>query len=231
VRFDSALYSPWLVVATGGPSLEYPRSDLGAQFHFVGRLALPAAVPADHPAWWPDLLATTTPVVLVTQGTFNTEPGDLIGPSLEALSEEPVLVLATADVAAPANGRTAAFLPFAELLPMTDVVITNGGWGGVLEALTHGIPLIVAGGDLDKPEIAARVAWSRAGIDLHTGKPTVRAIAKAYATVSGDPSFAERARVIATELASLGGTTAAANLIDELLATGEPVRRTSSPWA
>lgn len=229
-RFDSALYSPWLVLATGGPSIEYPRSDLGAQFHFVGRLALPTVASAGHPDWWPDLLAATTPVVLVTQGTFNIDTSDLIEPALAALSTERVLVLATAEVAAPENARTAAFLPFAEVLPLTDVMVTNGGWGGVLEALAHGIPLIVAGGDLDKPDIAARVGWSRAGIDLGTGTPTPRAIAKAHAALTGDPSYAERARKIAAELASLGGASAAADLIETLLATGEPVRRASSPW-
>ena len=72
----------------------------------------------------------------------------------------------------PANARVGGFLPYAELLPRTDVVVTNGGWGGVLAALGHGIPLVVAGGDLDKPEVAASVAWAGAGMNLKTGTPT-----------------------------------------------------------
>jgi len=48
----------------------------------------------------------------------------------------------------------AAFLPYDRLLPRAAVVVTNGGWGGVLAA---GVPLVVAGGTLDKPEIARRV--------------------------------------------------------------------------
>jgi UDP:flavonoid glycosyltransferase YjiC (YdhE family) len=35
---------------------------------------------------------------------------------------------------------------------------TDGCWGGVLAALGAGVPLVVAGGTLDKPEVARRVA-------------------------------------------------------------------------
>ena len=62
--------------------------------------------------------------------------------------------------------RVAGFLPYAALLPRVDLMVTNGGWGGTLAALSHGIPLVIAGGDLDKPEIAARVAWTGAGVNL-----------------------------------------------------------------
>ena len=216
-RFELAWYSPMLVIASGTPALEYPRSDLPPTVHFVGRLPAAARPSSPLPEWWPELLATTKPVVLVTQGTFNTDTTELIQPALAALADEDAFVIATADLpfAAPANTHTAAYIPFSELLPLTDVVITNGGWGGVLESLANGIPLIVAGGDLDKPDIAARVAWSRAGIDLGTGRPTSRAIARAYAALG--ESHRERARGIQSELAG-SGAARAVDLIEQLIA-------------
>lgn len=230
--FATALYSPYLVVLTGSPSLEYPRSDLPPQFHFVGRLIAATPVSSDRPAWWPDLLATDRPVVLVTQGTFNIDPTDLLLPALDALADSGALVLGTTAGAslppAPANARLAHFLPFADVLPLTDVAITNGGWGGVLEVLSHGVPLIVAGGDLDKPEIAARVAWSGAGIDLGTGHPSTKAIARAYSRIG--PSHSARAQRIAAEFAALGGVSSAVDLVDQLGASGAPVPRQSEPW-
>jgi UDP:flavonoid glycosyltransferase YjiC (YdhE family) len=55
------------------------------------------------------------------------------------------------------------------LLPKVDVMVTNGGYGAVQRALSTGIPLVVAGNTEDKPEVAARVAWSGAGVNLRTG--------------------------------------------------------------
>ncbi|MEP6479596.1 MAG: glycosyltransferase [Rhodoglobus sp.] len=233
-RFADVLYSPWLVAATGTPSLEYPRSDLGSQFHFVGRLAAASPASTEHPDWWPDLAAAATPVVLVTQGTFNIDPGDLLEPALRGLADSGALVLGTTAGASlteiPGNARVAPYLPFADVLPLVDVAITNGGWGGVLETLSYGVPLIVAGGDLDKPEIAARVGWSGAGVDLGTGHPSDRAVARAYRRVKDTPGFSEKARAIAAELETLGGASTLADLVEGLLATGEPVRRASNPW-
>jgi UDP:flavonoid glycosyltransferase YjiC (YdhE family) len=173
--------------------------------------------------------------VLVTQGTYNIDPTDLVEPTLRALADADALVLATTararlGTAAPENARIADFLNFDDVLPLVDVAITNGGWGGVLHALSHGIPLLVAGGDLDKPEIAARVAWSGAGVDLGTGKPSERQIASALARILAEPRFAERARSIATQLRELGGPSKTVDLIEELDRTREPVRRASSPW-
>ena len=105
-------------------------------------------------------------------------------PTLEALADEPVRVVATTggrpveevldrlDGRLPANAQLAELVPYADLLPRTAVVVTNGGWGGVQQALAHGVPVVVAGASEEKPEVAARAAWSGAGIDLRTGRPS-----------------------------------------------------------
>jgi hypothetical protein len=49
-------------------------------------------------------------------------------------------------------------------------------WGGALSALSH-ILLVVAGGDLDKPEPAARVTWAGAGGNFKTGTPSAAKVA------------------------------------------------------
>jgi UDP:flavonoid glycosyltransferase YjiC (YdhE family) len=92
-------------------------------------------------------------------------------------------------------------------------MVTNGGWGGTLAALGHGIPLVIAGGDLDKPEVAARVAWAGAGVNLRTGTPRADAVRAAVWQVRGDPAYRAAARAVAAELASLGGAARAAELI------------------
>ena len=63
----------------------------------------------------------------------------------------------------PPNTYVAEYLPHDVLLPKVDVMVTNGGYGAVQRALSTGVPLVVAGDTEDKPEVAARVAWSGAG--------------------------------------------------------------------
>ena len=102
-----------------------------------------------------------------------------------ALADDDVLVVATTggpDPAPlrrglPANVRLERFVPHHLLLPHVDVMVTNGGYGGVQQALANGVPLVVAGDSEDKPEVAARVQWSGAGVNLHTGRPSPAMVA------------------------------------------------------
>jgi UDP:flavonoid glycosyltransferase YjiC (YdhE family) len=111
-------------------------------------------------------------------------------------------------------------------------MVTNGGWGGVTAALAHGIPLVVAGGDIDKPEIAARVGWSGAGIDLRTGRPTPERVRHAVRAVLSESDFAAAARRVARSFAEHDGPQEVTDLLERLVATGGPVRRVASdPWA
>ena len=97
-----------------------------------------------------------------------------------ALARDDVLVVATTGGpdpeplrrGLPANVRLERFVPHDLLLPHVDVMVTNGGYGGVQQALANGVPLVVAGDSEDKPEVAARVQWSGTGINLHTGRPS-----------------------------------------------------------
>ncbi|MCB7135808.1 glycosyltransferase [Cellulosimicrobium marinum] len=228
--FATMWYSPWLVVGAGSPGLDYPRDDLGEHVRFVGDLtddgvtAPPPDLPPDLPPWWDDVVHAEVPVVHVTQGTANVDPHDLVLPALEALAGEDVLVVVGTGHRTdplpgplPVNARVASMVPYPALLPRTAVMVTNGGFGGVLQALRHDVPLVVAGGDLDKPEIAARVAWHGAGVNLRTGTPRPAAVAAACREVLAVPSYRASAARLGAELRSLGGTRAAADLLEARL--------------
>ncbi len=206
--FDEAQNAAFLIQPSV-ESLEYPRSDMPANVHFVGML------PAEAPASWtpPDFwheLATDKPIVHVTQGTIANDAPELIAPTLEALADLDVLVIVSTGnkpIASmglgqlPANARIATFLSYPELLPRTSVMVTNGGYGGVQIALSHGVPCVVAGTTEDKPEVAARVAWAGAGIDLETSTPTPAQVRAAVLRLLEEPSFRENARRIAADYA------------------------------
>ena len=132
------------------------------------------------------------PVVHVTQGTLdNADLGRLLFVTARALAHDDLLVVATTGGpdpeplrrGLPANVRLERFIPHDLLLPHADVMVTNGGYGGVQQALANGVPLVVAGDSEDKPEVAARVQWSGAGINLHTGRPSPAMVARAVRRV------------------------------------------------
>jgi UDP:flavonoid glycosyltransferase YjiC (YdhE family) len=221
--FDGPLLADRLLVLTV-PSFEYPRVDLPERVSFVGpMLPLPSEI-FDPPGWWSDLDAGV-PVIHVTQGTIDTSDlGRLIAPTLAALASEDILVVVTTGGRPPsavpgklpANARIEAFIPYDRLLPNVDVMVTNGGYGGVQYALSHGLPLVVAGEGEDKPDIAARVAWSGAGINLRTGRPSAAKVLAAVRRTLTEPSFRERARAIQAEMASYDAVTTVADTLEQL---------------
>ena len=122
------------IVQFSVPSFEYPRSDAPATLHFAGPLSATGSQ-APLPDWWSDLDGTR-PVIHVTQGTVaNTDYGQVIAPTLRGLADDDVLVVVTTGNRAldtlPPNTRAATYLPYDELLPRTDVYVTNGGYGGL----------------------------------------------------------------------------------------------------
>lgn len=211
---------------------EYPRSDAPPTLRFVGPItSAPGA--ALLPAWW-DELDGSRPVIHVTQGTFaNTDFGELVAPALKALADDDVLVVVAtggrpidALPELPANARAAEFLPYDQLLPKTNLYVTNGGYGGVQYALRHGVPIVTIGGQEDKPEVGARVAWSGVGVRLRTERPSAAALQRAIRKVLGDERYRIAARRIASKVQEAPGVAGFADIIDEL--TGSQ-RSTSAP--
>jgi MGT family glycosyltransferase len=203
---------------------EFPRSDMPETIQFVG--AVPAKLSArfKEPAWWKELDGSK-PVILVTQGTIaNTDLTELIQPTLSALAGEDVLLIAATGrpdiktMAAPANARVEPFVPFDRLLPKVDVLVTNGGYGTVHQAFSHGVPIVIAGETEDKAIVAARVAWSGAGISLDTRSPTQEQIRTAVRTVLADKQYRYQARKLQDSLSQYNALDGIANAVDSVLA-------------
>jgi UDP:flavonoid glycosyltransferase YjiC (YdhE family) len=235
VGFVDALMSPYLYMQSTVPGFEYPRRDLPAQVHFIGPLLPDAAGDVQLPGWWPEL-AGGRPVVLVTQGTLAADPRQLLAPTLQALAKEDMLVIATTGASpeqtlaalggsAHANARVERFLPYSELLPHIDVLVTNGGYGTIQQALAHGVPIIAAAATEEKPEIAARIAWSGAGVRIRALSPAPDRIRDEVRRVLAQPRYGERARAISREMGGYDAPRTGADLLEQLAATGKPVTK------
>ncbi|GKW05051.1 N-glycosyltransferase [Pectobacterium carotovorum subsp. carotovorum] len=188
--------------------LEYQRDDLPPSVRFIGPLSHHAAAER-VPQWWaPD---DKRPLIIVSQGTLaNVDLQQLIGPTLRALADLPVRVLATTggrsvdslQASLPENARVVSFLSYDDWLPRASIVISNGGYGSINAALKDGVPLIVAGVGEDKQEGAARVVFAKCGINLQTSTPSEQQIKLSVIEILEDPGYLQRARWIQADYAS-----------------------------
>ena len=214
------------------PSLEYPRSDAPSTLRFTGGLPRSNSQSNKNPelpAWWDDI--TLNPenrfVVAVSQGTVALDYNHLIIPTLEALKErDDILVVAALGrkgatlpgaIVNSHNARIADWIPFDELLSLSDVFVTNGGYGGFQNALARGVPIVIAAPQFaDKRDIADRVEWSETGINLRTGTPTSEALKEAVVKVLTEGTYKRRALEIQTEIRSHNPMIIIAGAIDEV---------------
>jgi UDP:flavonoid glycosyltransferase YjiC (YdhE family) len=217
------------------PGFEFPRR-IPPWVHFVGT---PPIIPGQAPLPpWAHELDGSRRVVLVTQGTVANHNFELlIAPTLAALADVPdVLVVATTGGrpieaipgAVPSNARVASFLPFEWLLPCVDVLVTNGGYGSVNQAISLGIPLVVAGMTEDKADVAVRVAWSGVGINLATNEPTREALRAAVRTVLDRPAYRLRASQMADEFARIDTRSEVLSIISHVVVSQKVELRTET---
>lgn len=204
---DSTVLKADLFLQMSVEELSYKRSDTPAHVRFVGTLP-PAGDGGELPAWWPEVEAAER-VVVVTQGTIaNQDFGELIEPTLEGLADFPGLVIAATgrpgevrDV--PANARVTEFVPFDALLPHADILVTNGGFGAVQQALRYGVPMVAAGLSEEKLENNVRLAATGAAVNLATERAAATEVRKAVEEVIGAASFRDNARRLAAEYAAV----------------------------
>jgi UDP:flavonoid glycosyltransferase YjiC (YdhE family) len=228
---DAMIHLPDLFLQAGVPGLEFPRRAMPQSLHYIG--ANPPA-PGLYPVPdWPGDLDDGRKVVLVTQGTVaNSNLERLIGPTLKALAGEPDLIVVATTGGRPVealgplpeNARVAEYLPYDWLMPKVDLLVTNGGYGTVTQALSLGIPLVQAGTTEDKREVAVRIACSGAGVALGTDEPTPFQIRAAVRRVLDIPSYGNKAEALAREFQAHDLRRQIAPLLERLIPPARGVR-------
>jgi MGT family glycosyltransferase len=149
------------------------------------------------------------PLVLVSlSSTVMGHEQELLQRAVAALGELPVRGLVTtgpavdpAAIRAPANVSVRRWVRHADVLPSCSAVLTHGGHGTVIKALTAGVPLVVAPLGRDQPDNAARVVHAGAGLRL-SKKARVPALRDAIGRVLDEPRYRAAARRMAATLAA-----------------------------
>jgi UDP:flavonoid glycosyltransferase YjiC (YdhE family) len=156
--------------------------------------------PSGPPRITPD---SSRPRVLVTLGTVLID-GELLDDLVNAVAalDVDVLALIPPGVTHPrtdprTNVRFLGFTPMADLLAEgISIVVTAGGAGTVLAALSHGIPMVLLPIGAEKPQNAARVSAAGAGLTITNPAHASQAV-QALLT---DPSYRACAQKIAEQI-------------------------------
>jgi MGT family glycosyltransferase len=221
--WDSLYAVPDTFLQLSAEEFEYPMPEKPTNFRFIGPAAPDRQRNPEAPAWFRKL-DPSKPLIFVSQGgVANADFSELIEPALEALNGENVEVIVTGggrdvgNLAAAANVHVERYLSYDLVLPRAAIFITNGGFTGVVQALSYGVPVIAAGSTEEKPIVAARVAWSGAGLDLKTGRPSPEEIRKAVRTILADDAFRRRAEELKVSFRRYNALQTTAEIVESTL--------------
>ena len=218
-RFHGGISERLALVGTF-PQLEYPRR-WSAGAHVTGPLffeleAQPLEIP-EGPG----------PLIVVAPSTAQDPECRLLRVALEGLADLPVRVLATTNrhvppepLEVPANAVLTEWLPYSQAMPAADLVISHGGHGTVVRALSYGVPVLCCPAVGDMAENGARVTWSGTGLSLPRRLLSPGGVRLAVKRILGDPAYRRRAREIQAWSERHDGASRAADLVEQAAVKG-----------
>lgn len=224
--FDIPVQKSSLYLQSGVPGFEYRRSDIAPIVRFVGGLRTfkdPSKV-SSTPHWL-SRLDGSRKVILVSQGTFESDHSKLLNPTLEAFKGTDYLILvatgyhhteALRKKYPQENIIIEDFMDFDLIMPKCDVYITNGGYGGVLLSIDHALPMVCAGINEGKNEICTRVDYFRIGVDLKTENAEPATLKTAVTKLLGDSSYRKNIEKMRDEFSQYNTNAICEKYISEL---------------
>jgi MGT family glycosyltransferase len=218
--------SPWLNLFLYPRELDYPRSrPLGPTWH-----NLETSVRTTDPPWSvPDSIAGPNgALIYVSLGSLGSGDVELMRRLVESLSRTPHRYMVSKGPQHDAyeladNMAGEEFLPQTSVLPGVDLVITHGGNNTTTECVHFGKPMVVLPVFWDQHDNAQRVHETGLGVRLPTYTFADDELAGAIDGLLTDAGLATRLGDASRRLQTSPGNVRAAELIERLAETGEPV--------
>jgi MGT family glycosyltransferase len=222
-EFEMIHESPWLNLMLYPDELAYPRSRPPAPTWHT----LQTSVRATDEPWMPPE-PDGRALIYVSLGSLGSADVPLMERLIDALSRTPHRYVVSRG---PQHGEYALaddmigaeFLPQTSVLQHVDAVITHGGNNTTTECMWFGKPMLVLPIFWDQHDNAQRVHETGYGLRLPTYRFEDQQLASALHRLLTDESLRARAAVAGERLRRLPGTVAAADLIERLAVTRQPV--------
>lgn len=212
-------FSPHLALVFSTAELLGSTDHLGSQVRLVGPSIVARPSSGDFPWGWLD---GGRPAVLVSLGTVNDDTGarflNECAQTLAADRNRQAVIVDPAGMlgAVPEHVLVRRTVPLLDLLPHLDAVVCHAGHGTVCEALSHGLPLVVAPIRDGQPIVAQQVVNAGVGIRLRFARATAAQIGPAVEAVLTEPSYRQAAQRVRESFRAAGGAAAGAGYLAEL---------------
>lgn len=221
-------YSPLAQISQQPAELEFPRKQLPPWFHFTGPYHNPSS---RQPTPFPWEKLTGQPLIYASMGTLQNRllfVFEEIAIACEGLDAQLVISLggsAAPDALPPLAGNplVVGYAPQLELLPKARVTITHAGMNTTLESLKNGVPMVAIPITNDQPGVALRIARAGCGEVVPLKKVKTSLLGKAIRQVLTEDTYKQNALRLQKAIDRSGGVAHAADIIERVVATGQPV--------
>ncbi|HEY9852944.1 MAG TPA: glycosyltransferase [Leptolyngbyaceae cyanobacterium] len=221
-------YSKLAQISQEPAEFEFPRLNLPPHFHFTGPFHNPVtrkAVP------FPFEQLTGKPLIYASMGTIQNRllrVFQIIASACEELDAQLVISLgggATPESLPklPKNPIVVSYAPQLELLQKAALTITHAGMNTTLESLSNGVPMVAIPVANDQPGVATRIAWTGVGKVVPLKQLSVPKLRDAIRKVLTEESYKKRAIAFQEVIQRSGGTSRAADIIEQVISTRQSV--------
>ena len=129
----------------------------------------------------------------------------------------------------PQNVEVRSWVPQLAVLEEADAFVTHAGMGGSSEGLYAGVPMIAVPQAAEQPINADRLVELGVARRIDTEDATADALLDALTELTTDPEVARRSAELRAEARAAGGTTRAADLVEEALWRARPPHGSAAP--
>jgi MGT family glycosyltransferase len=171
------------------------------------------------------------PTIYATMGTAFNSTTEILSAILEGLGPEAVNLILTVGRdrdptefgPQPDNVHVERYIPQNLLLPYCDLVVCHGGSGTIMDAISHGIPMVIIPTGADQPDNAQICAAAGVAKVVGPSERMASNIRQAALEVLTVPAYSQNVRRLCEETEGLPGLDYVVGLLERLAVERTPL--------